>query len=50
MFPGYGILHPGYGFWSFYEPLINLCADFGSKDALQFLVTREITDMKAFTA
>src|SRR6201992_1541764 len=33
-----------------YERLINFCDDAGSKDALQFLVTREITHMKAFTA
>jgi Mn-containing catalase len=33
-----------------YERLINLCDDPGSKDALQFLMTREITHMKAFTA
>jgi Mn-containing catalase len=32
-----------------YERLINLCEDPGSKDALQFLMTREITHMKAFT-
>src|SRR5690348_18387923 len=31
-----------------YERLINLCDDPGSKDALQFLMTREITHMKAF--
>src|SRR6195952_1427201 len=31
-----------------YERLINFCADPGSKDALQFLMTREITHMKAF--
>jgi Mn-containing catalase len=31
-----------------YERLINFCADTGSKDALQFLMTREITHMKAF--
>src|SRR5947209_6120009 len=33
-----------------YERLINFCNDPGSKDALQFLMTREITHMKAFTA
>jgi Mn-containing catalase len=33
-----------------YERLINFCSDAGSKDALQFLMTREITHMKAFTA
>src|SRR5215813_11301861 len=33
-----------------YERLINFCADAGSRDALQFLMTREITHMKAFTA
>lgn len=32
-----------------YERLINFCNDAGSKDALQFLMTREITHMKAFT-
>jgi Mn-containing catalase len=32
-----------------YERLINYCDDPGSKDALQFLMTREITHMKAFT-
>jgi Mn-containing catalase len=32
-----------------YERLINFCTDAGSKDALQFLMTREITHMKAFT-
>jgi Mn-containing catalase len=31
-----------------YERLINFCDDQGSKDALQFLMTREITHMKAF--
>ena len=31
-----------------YERLINFCKDAGSKDALQFLMTREITHMKAF--
>ena len=33
-----------------YERLINFCRDAGTKDALQFLMTREITHMKAFTA
>jgi Mn-containing catalase len=33
-----------------YERLINFCDDPGSRDALQFLMTREITHMKAFTA
>src|ERR1700744_756253 len=33
-----------------YERLIDFCDDPGSKDALQFLITREITHMKAFTA
>ena len=33
-----------------YERLINFCDDPGSKDALQFLMTREITHMKAFSA
>jgi Mn-containing catalase len=33
-----------------YERLINFCDDPCSKDALQFLMTREITHMKAFTA
>ena len=32
-----------------YERLINFCNDAGSKDALQFLMTREITHMSAFT-
>ena len=32
-----------------YERLINFCEDAGTKDALQFLMTREITHMKAFT-
>jgi Mn-containing catalase len=32
-----------------YERLINFCDDAGSKDALQFLMTREITHMRAFT-
>lgn len=31
-----------------YERLMNFCDDPGSKDALQFLMTREITHMKAF--
>src|SRR5450755_592097 len=33
-----------------YERLINFCDDQGTIDALQFLMTREITHMKAFTA
>jgi Mn-containing catalase len=33
-----------------YERLINFCRDPGTKDALQFLMTREITHMRAFTA
>ena len=33
-----------------YERLINFCDDAGSKDALQYLMTREIAHMKAFTA
>src|SRR6195952_3254945 len=33
-----------------YERLINFCRDSGTKDALQFLMTREITHMKAFSA
>lgn len=33
-----------------YERLIDFCDDPGTKDALQFLMTREITHMKAFTA
>jgi Mn-containing catalase len=33
-----------------YERLINFCEDPGSIDALQFLMTREITHMKAFSA
>jgi Mn-containing catalase len=33
-----------------YERLIDFCEDPGSIDALQFLMTREITHMKAFTA
>ena len=32
-----------------YERLINFCRDAGSKDALQFLMTREITHMRVFT-
>jgi Mn-containing catalase len=32
-----------------YERLIGFCDDAGTKDALQFLMTREITHMKAFT-
>jgi len=32
-----------------YERLINFCQDKGTHDALQFLMTREITHMKAFT-
>ena len=31
-----------------YERLIDFCDDPGTKDALQFLMTREITHMKAF--
>jgi Mn-containing catalase len=31
-----------------YERLTNFCDDAGTKDALQFLMTREITHMKAF--
>ena len=31
-----------------YERLINLCDDRGTKEALQFLMTREITHLKAF--
>jgi len=31
-----------------YERLINFCRDPGTKDALQFLMTREITHMRAF--
>src|SRR5205085_10471074 len=31
-----------------YERLINFCEDAGTRDALQFLMTREITHMKAF--
>ncbi|MDX2204144.1 MAG: DUF892 family protein [Hyphomicrobiaceae bacterium] len=33
-----------------YERLIEFCDDVGTKDALQFLMTREITHMKAFAA
>jgi Mn-containing catalase len=33
-----------------YERLIKFCDDPGTKDALQFLMTREITHMKAFMA
>lgn len=33
-----------------YERLIGFCDDAGSKDALQFLMTREITHMKVFMA
>src|SRR3981081_4235621 len=33
-----------------YERLIDFCDDQGTKDALQFLMTREITHMMAFTA
>src|SRR6201997_1499956 len=33
-----------------YERLIDFCDDVGTKDALKFLMTREITHMKAFTA
>ena len=32
-----------------YERLIDFCDDPGTKEALQFLMTREITHMKAFT-
>ncbi|MBR0947842.1 DUF892 family protein [Bradyrhizobium liaoningense] len=32
-----------------YERLINFCDDAGTKDTLQFLMTREITHMKAFS-
>jgi Mn-containing catalase len=32
-----------------YERLINFCRDAGTKDALQLLMTREITHMRAFT-
>jgi Mn-containing catalase len=31
-----------------YERLFNFCDDSGSKDVLQFLMTREITHMKGF--
>jgi Mn-containing catalase len=31
-----------------YERLLNFCDDSGSKEALQFLMTREITHLKAF--
>jgi Mn-containing catalase len=33
-----------------YERLFNFCNDVGTKDALQFLMTREITHMKVFAA
>src|ERR1043165_2569205 len=33
-----------------YERLIQFCDDAGTKDALQFLMTREITHMRAFAA
>jgi len=33
-----------------YERLINFTQDVGTKEALQFLMTREITHMRAFTA
>src|SRR3569832_916344 len=33
-----------------YERLINFCNDAGTKDALQFLMTREITHLLAFAA
>jgi Mn-containing catalase len=33
-----------------YERLMHLTDDRGTKDALQFLMTREITHMKAFSA
>jgi Mn-containing catalase len=33
-----------------YERLIQFCDDVGTKDALQFLMSREITHMKAFAA
>jgi Mn-containing catalase len=33
-----------------YERLMNFTSDAGTRDALQFLMTREITHMKAFTA
>ena len=32
-----------------YERLINFCRDAGTKDTLQFLMTREITHMRAFS-
>jgi len=32
-----------------YERLINFCRDSGTKDALQFLMTREIAHMRAFS-
>jgi Mn-containing catalase len=32
-----------------YERLINFCRDSGTKDTLQFLMTREITHMRAFS-
>lgn len=32
-----------------YERLIDFCRDTGTKDALQFLMTREITHMRAFS-
>jgi Mn-containing catalase len=32
-----------------YERLINFCDDVGTKEALQFLITREITHLRAFT-
>ncbi len=32
-----------------YERLIDFCRDAGTKDALQFLMTREITHMRAFS-
>ena len=32
-----------------YERLINFCDDAGTKDALQFLMTREIAHMKSFS-
>jgi Mn-containing catalase len=32
-----------------YERLINFCDDAGTKEALQFLMTREITHMRAFS-
>ena len=33
-----------------YERLMNFCNDSGTKDALQFLMTREITHMRQFSA